>query len=68
MILPQKPLQYQKIIVSLPREIKSITIMEIKKTKEQAIDFIKAAVKHKQEWKKELEAEFKGKDVNVVML
>lgn len=43
-------------------------IMEIKKTKEQAIDFIKAAVKHKQEWKKELEAEFKGKDVNVVML
>ena len=43
-------------------------IMEVKKTKEQALEFIKAAVKHKQEWKKELEAEFKGKDVNVVML
>ncbi len=42
--------------------------MEAKKTKEQALEFIKAAVKHKQEWKKELEAEFKGKDVNVVML
>ena len=35
---------------------------------EQALEFIKAAVKHKQEWKKELEAEFKGKDVNVVFL
>ena len=49
------------------RNVKS-TIMEVKKTKEQALEFIKAAVKHKQEWKKELEAEFKGKDVNVVML
>ena len=59
---------FARFALSLPREIKSIMIMEIKKTKEQAIDFIKAAVKHKQEWKKELEAEFKGKDVNVVML
>ncbi len=42
--------------------------MEAKKTKEQALDFIKTAVKHKQEWKKELEAEFEGKAVNVVML
>ena len=48
--------------------IKSSRIMEAKKTKEQALEFIKAAVKHKQEWKKELEAEFKGKDVNVVFL
>ena len=48
--------------------IKTTTIMEAKKTKEQALEFIKAAVRHKQEWKKELEAEFKGKDVNVVML
>ena len=43
-------------------------VMEAKKTKEQALDFIRSAVKHKQEWKKELEAEFKGKDVNVVFL
>ena len=43
-------------------------IMETKKTKEQALNFIKTAVMHKQEWKKELEAEFKGKNVNVVFL
>ena len=30
MILPQKPLQYPKIIVSLPRETKKITIMSEK--------------------------------------
>jgi hypothetical protein len=42
--------------------------METKKTKEQALDFIKTAVMHKQEWKRELEAEFKGKNVNVVFL
>ena len=60
---------YREICVYLQAEtIKITTIMEIKKTKEQALEFIKAAVKHKQEWKKELEAEFKGKDVNVVML
>ena len=46
----------------------SITTMEIKKTKEEALNFLKAAIQHKQEWKKELEAEFKGKDVNVVFL
>ncbi len=43
-------------------------IMDAQKTKEQALEFIKNAVKHKQEWKKELETEFKGKDVNVVFL
>jgi len=43
-------------------------IMEAKKTKEEALEFIKNAVRHKQEWRKELEAEFKGKDVNVVFL
>ena len=60
---------FREICVSLQAEtIKTTTIMEVKKTKEQALEFIKAAVKHKQEWKKELEAEFKGKDVNVVML
>ena len=42
--------------------------MEAKKTKEEALEFIKQAVKHKQEWRKELEAKFKGKDVNVVFL
>lgn len=68
MIFRRNTCFFQIIIVSLPREIKSITIMEVKKTKEQALEFIKAAVKHKQEWKKELEAEFKGKDINVVML
>jgi hypothetical protein len=40
--------------------------MEAKKTKEEALEFIKNAVRHKQECRKELEAEFKGKDVNVV--
>ena len=45
-----------------------LRIMEVKKTKEEALEFIKSAVKHKQEWRKELEAEFKGKDVNVVFL
>ncbi len=30
-------------------------IMDAQKTKEQALEFIKNAVKHKQEWKKELE-------------
>ena len=47
---------------------KNDTIMEAKKTKEEALEFIKNAVRHKQEWRKELEAEFKGKDVNVVFL
>jgi len=42
--------------------------MKRKKTKDEALDFIKTAIQHKQEWKKELEAEFKGKDVNVVFL
>jgi hypothetical protein len=42
--------------------------MEARKTKEEALDFIKRAIMHKQEWRKELEAEFKGKDVNVVFL
>ena len=42
--------------------------MEVKKTKEEALNFIKAAIRHKLEWRKELEAEFKGKDVNVVFL
>ena len=39
-----------------------------KKTKEEALLFIKKAIRHKQEWKKELEEEFKGKDLNVVFL
>ena len=43
-------------------------IMEAKKTKEEALNFIKTAIKHKQEWRKELEEEFKEKDVNVVFL
>ena len=43
-------------------------IMEANKTKEHALEFIKTAVQHKQEWKRELEAEFKGKSVNVVFL
>ena len=47
---------------------KNDRIMEAKKTKEEALEFIKNAVRHKQEWRKELEAEFKGKDVNVVFL
>ena len=65
----QNTCKFQINIVSLqPVSIKKREIMEVKKTKEQALEFIKAAVKHKQEWKKELEAEFKGKDVNVVML
>lgn len=42
--------------------------METKRTKEEALEFIKNAIKHKQEWRKELETEFKGKDVNVVFL
>ena len=42
--------------------------MNVKKTKEEALNFIKTAIQHKQEWKKELEAEFNGKDVNVVFL
>ena len=50
------------------RKRKNDTIMEAKKTKEEALEFIKNAVRHKQEWRKELEAEFKGKDVNVVFL
>jgi len=45
-----------------------MTTMEVKKTKEEALNFLKTAIRHKQEWKKELEAEFKGKDVNVVFL
>ena len=51
-----------------PESIKNDTIMEAKKTKEEALKFIKTAIRHKQEWRKELEAEFKGKDVNVVFL
>ena len=58
----------RNLCIFAARNNKTTTIMEVKKTKEQALEFIKAAVKHKQEWKKELEAEFKGKDVNVVML
>lgn len=42
--------------------------MEVKKTKEEALNFIKTAIQHKQEWKKELEAEFKNRDVTVVFL
>ena len=42
--------------------------MEVKKTKEEALNFIKTAIQHKQERKKELEAEFKNKDVTVVFL
>ena len=42
--------------------------MEDKKRKEAALNFIKTASKHKQEWRKELEEEFKGKDLNVVFL
>lgn len=42
--------------------------MKTKKTKEEALNFIKAAIRHKQEWKRELETEFNGKDVNVVFL
>ena len=45
-----------------------MTTMEVKKTKEEALNFLKTAIRHKQEWKKELEVEFKGKDVNVVFL
>jgi len=42
--------------------------MEAKKTKEEALEFIKTAVRHKQEWRKELETEFKEKNVSVVFL
>ena len=42
--------------------------MNTKKTKEDALNFIKAAIRHKQEWKQELEAEFKGKNVDLVFL
>ena len=49
-------------------ELKTTKIMEGKKTKEAALNFIKTAIKHKQEWRKELEEEFKGKDLNVVFL
>ena len=41
---------------------------EIHKTREEALNFIKKAIKHKQEWKKELEAEYNGQDVRVVFL
>ena len=34
----------------------------------EALNYLKTAIRHKQEWKKELETEFKGKDVNVVFL
>lgn len=54
-------------IFAAVKQIK-LRIMKVKKTKEEALEFIKSAVKHKQEWRKELEAEFKGKDVNVVFL
>lgn len=42
--------------------------MEVKKSKEEALDFIKSAIRHKQEWKEELEAEFKNENVKVVFL
>lgn len=42
--------------------------MQKKKTKEEALAFIKKAIQHKQEWKKELELEFNSKDVNVEFL
>ena len=40
----------------------------VRKAKEEALSFIKKAIQHKQEWKQEMEAEFKGKEVNVVFL
>lgn len=42
--------------------------MKTKKTKEEALDFVKAAIRHKQEWLQELKTEFGGKDVEVVLL
>ena len=44
--------------------------MKQKKTKKQALDFLKKAIEHKQEWKREIEREFaeKGEPVNVVFL
>lgn len=42
--------------------------MGVKTKKEEALEFLKAAIKHKQEWRKELEAEFKGKEVSVEFL
>ena len=59
---------FEKSSYICSENIKKENDMEVKKTKEQALNFIKAAVQHKQEWKKELEAEFKDKDVNVVFL
>ena len=43
-------------------------IIEVKKTKEEALEFLKAAIRHKQEWREELEAEFKDKNVSVEFL
>lgn len=44
--------------------------MEKEKTKKDALDFLKNAIRHKQEWKQELEREFahEGKPANVVFL
>lgn len=42
--------------------------MNTKKTKQEAVNFIKKAIQHKQEWRQELDAEFKGKDVKVMFL
>ena len=41
-----------------------------RRTKEEALLFLKEAIRHKQEWKKEIEEEFasKGESVNVVLL
>ena len=39
-----------------------MTTMEVKKTKEEALNFLKTAIRHKQEWKKELEAELAALD------
>ena len=56
MILPQKPLQYPKIIVSLPREIKSITIMTTtnykQRTREEVMAWLQKARERKDAFQK----------------
>ena len=42
--------------------------MKSRKTKEEAVEFVKTAIQHKLEWKKELENEFRDKHVSVVFL
>lgn len=49
-------------------EINVQDLCKIKKSKEEALAFIKKAIQHKEEWKRELEIEFKSQDVNVEFL